>query len=173
MTSLEQPTSKRSPLVNRIMARLLSSPLSWLVDRNVLLLTVNGRRTARPYSFPVQYVQAGMVLWVYVGDETAKTWWRNVWGGAKVQILLRRRIQTGVAFALRHADEPELVQEGLHRYSQRFPRTARRLGIPTDEEQRLGNGASNTVMVRIELTAGGGDRVRSIDGSLVDERARR
>jgi hypothetical protein len=172
VTQDERAATSQPPLVNRLMARLLRSPLSRLVDRGVMLLTVNGQRTGHAYTFPVQYVEDGTVLWVYVGDDAVKTWWRNLLGGAEVQVLLRRRIQAGVAVALRHGDEPELVQEGLHRYSQRFPRTARRLGIPTDVERRLSEGASDTVMVRIELTPGATSRGGPSTDQF-DERARR
>jgi deazaflavin-dependent oxidoreductase (nitroreductase family) len=149
----QQVAAKRSPLINRIMGRLLVSRLSWLVDRSVMLLTVHGRRTGHAYTFPVQYVQDDTTLWVYVGDEAAKTWWRNLLGGAKVQVLLRRDLRAGRGVALRQAHERELVEEGLRRYIERFPRTARRLGIDVEDAQRTGARGSETVMVRIRLTS--------------------
>jgi deazaflavin-dependent oxidoreductase (nitroreductase family) len=176
VTQDERAATSQPPLVNRVMARLLRSPLSRLVDRGVMLLTVNGRRTGHVYTFPVQYVEDGTVLWVYVGDDAVKTWWRNLLGGAKVQVLLRRSIHTGTAVALRQADDPELVAQGLRRYNQRFPRTARRLGIPTDDPRQPRDGAANMVMVRIELAPTGGEHHPdggSIDGSIGDETARR
>jgi deazaflavin-dependent oxidoreductase (nitroreductase family) len=148
-----QVAAKRPPLINRLMGRLLVSHLSWLVDRSVMLLTVHGRRTGRTYTFPVQYVQDDSTLWVYVGDEAAKTWWRNLLGGAKVQVLLRRDLRAAAGIALRQAHERELVEEGLRRYTERFPRTARRLDIHVDDAHGIGARGSETVMVRIRLTS--------------------
>ena len=71
------------------------------------------RRKTPPYTFPDQYVEDGRVLWVYVGDASAKTWWRNLTGGAEVELLLRRRARAGAAVALLHAERPAHVEEGL------------------------------------------------------------
>jgi deazaflavin-dependent oxidoreductase (nitroreductase family) len=140
-----------TPLVNSILVRLLRSPLSGLVDRGLMLLTVTGRRTGRTYSFPVQYVESGRVLWVYAGGSDAKTWWRNLVGGADVEVLLGRRVYPATAIALTQPEAPELVEEGLRRYVDRFPRTSRRLGITSGDRSASEQTAADTVIVRIEL----------------------
>lgn len=140
---------KSTPWINRLMSRLLRSPLSCLVDRGILLLKVFGRRTGRPYTFPVQYVQDREVLWVYVGDGESKTWWRNLSEEGPVEVLLHRRLRNGQALALSHDVAPEAVEEGLRRYIERFPGTARHLRIPTGDDQAIARAAAGTIIVRI------------------------
>jgi hypothetical protein len=48
---------------------------------------VFGRRTGRPYTFPVQNVRQADLLWIISGAGPEKTWWRNLVGGAPVAIL--------------------------------------------------------------------------------------
>lgn len=139
-----------TPWVNRILVRLLRSPLSRLVDGGLMLLTVTGRRTGRTFTFPVQYVADGRALWVYAGGGDAKIWWRNLVGGADVEVLLRRRVYPATAIALTQAEAPELVEEGLRRYVDRFPATGRRLGIGSGDRLVFEQTAANTVIVRIE-----------------------
>jgi len=141
---------KSPPWLNRTMSRLLLSPLSRLVDRGILLLTVFGRRTGHPYTFPVQYVREGEVLWIYVGDPGEKTWWRNLVPEGRVEVLLRRRLRNGRGLALSHDAAPEAVEEGLRRYVDRFPGTARRLRIPT-EDDAIAPTAAGTIIVRVTL----------------------
>jgi deazaflavin-dependent oxidoreductase (nitroreductase family) len=139
-----------TPWVNRVLMRLLRSPLSRLVDGGLMLLTVTGRRTGRTYSFPVQYVEDGRVLWVCAGHGDAKTWWRNLVGGADVEVRLRRRVYPATAIALTQADASELAEQGLRLYVDRFPATGRRLGIVSGDRSAFGQMAARTVMVRIE-----------------------
>jgi deazaflavin-dependent oxidoreductase (nitroreductase family) len=139
------------PIINRVMDRLLRSRLSRLVDGGLMLLSVSGRRTGQTYTFPVQYVEDDGELWVYVGDEAAKTWWRNLVGGGDVEVLLRRRRRTGTARALLAAEDPRAVAAGLRRYVERFPGTAKRLGVPAGGPAALVAVVPSTVVVHIEL----------------------
>lgn len=140
-----------SPWVNRMMSGLLRSPFSRVVDRGIMLLTVHGYRSGRPYTFPVQYVQEGDTLWVLSGAGEEKTWWRNLVGGGQVEILLRRRVRGGRGVVFKHEEQPEIVEQGLRRYIQRFPGTAKRLGIPSDDREAFLRSARESVIVRIEL----------------------
>lgn len=91
-----------------------------------------------------------MVLWVYVDDQEAKTGWRNLVAGGSVAVLLRRRWRTGTASALRADQDPRAVADGLRRSTERFPRTAKRLGLPAYDPAGT-TAPSSTVLVRIEL----------------------
>jgi hypothetical protein len=95
----------------------------------------------------------GDTLWVIAGEASAKTWWRNLAGGAPVEVLLRRRVRAGRAVAATPVADPELVEEGLRRYAERFPGTAKRLGIDGAEPAALRRVAARTVVVRVELRA--------------------
>jgi hypothetical protein len=140
---------KRTPELNRVMSRIIRSPLSRLVDRGVMLVTVSGRRSGRPYTLPVQYAQDGDVLWILVGASEQKTWWRNLIGGGRVEVVLRRRVRTGHGRAHTYSEQPEVVEEGLRRYVERFPGTARFLRVR--DEQGFARVAARSVVVRIQL----------------------
>jgi hypothetical protein len=76
-------------------------------------------------------VQEGDVLWVMSGAGPEKTWWRNLVGGAPVQMLLRRHTFDGTADVARYPTDPETVIQGVHRYMARFPRFAKNSAWPT------------------------------------------
>jgi deazaflavin-dependent oxidoreductase (nitroreductase family) len=137
--------------LNRLMGGLLRSPFSRLVDRGIMLLTVFGRRTGRAYTFPVQYVEDGRSLWIYSGAGEEKTWWRNLRPGGPVEVLLRRRKHRGRGVVFTYADQPEMVEEGLRRYSERFPGMAKRMGLSLGDRKAFAEAAARSVTVRIDL----------------------
>jgi deazaflavin-dependent oxidoreductase (nitroreductase family) len=144
-----RPPPKVPPSVNATMRWILRSPISRLVDRGIVLLTVTGRRTGRRFSFPVQYVEVGDTLWIMSGAGPEKTWWRNLVGGAPIRVLLRRHPYEGVAEVATYDVDPATVEEGVRRYAARFPRFARKLGI--DQPEAFEAHARNSVIVRIDL----------------------
>ncbi len=130
------------------MRSLLRSPFSRLVDGGIVLLTVTGRRTGRRFSFPVQYVEQGGTLWIMSGAGPEKTWWRNLVGGAQVQVLLRRHPYEGTAEVATYEEDPATVKEGVRRYSARFPKSAHKLRI--DDPAAFDAHVRNSVIVRID-----------------------
>lgn len=144
-----KPPPKVPPWVNATMRSLLRSPFSRLVDRGIVLLTVTGRRSGRRFSFPVQYVEDGGTLWIMSGAGPEKTWWRNLIGGARIAVLLRRHVSEGTAEVATYEEDPATVEEGVRRYTARFPRFARKLGI--DDAAAFDTHVRNTVIVRIAL----------------------
>lgn len=147
---------KRPPLLNRAMRRILRSRLSRLVDRGVMLVTVSGRHTGRPYTLPVQYVEDGDVVWILVGASHHKTWWRNLVDGGRVDLVMRGHLRQGRGQAHTFDQHPAVVKEGLHRYAQRFPFMARGLGVRNGDEDSLARAAARTAVVRIHLDAADG-----------------
>jgi deazaflavin-dependent oxidoreductase (nitroreductase family) len=144
-------SQKRPPLLNRAMSRIIRSPVSWLVDRGVMLVTVYGRRSGKPYTLPVQYVKDGDVVWVLVGNSEQKTWWRNLRDEAPVEVVLRHRVRHGRGRAHTFDQHPETVEEGLRRYRERFRGMARALGIRAGDERSFTRVAARVVLVRILL----------------------
>src|SRR5262245_52960145 len=133
MTTEQQVTAPTSPKVppwaNAIVRSLLRSPLSGCAHGSIVLLTVTGRSTGRRFSFPVQYVEDGDTLWIMSGAGPEKTWWRNLIGGAPIEVLLRRETLQGTAEVATYEDDPDTVEEGVRRYAARFPSFADKLGI--------------------------------------------
>jgi hypothetical protein len=79
---------------NPLVTALLRSPL-YRVMGNMLLLTYTGRKSGRPYTFPISYGRRGNCLWLIT--HRRKTWWKNVQGGAPVTVRLAGRDQPGQA----------------------------------------------------------------------------
>jgi F420H(2)-dependent quinone reductase len=73
--------------LNPIIRVLLSSPVHWPLSRWFAILSWTGRRSGKPYSTPVSYVQDGSTAWITTGDK----WWRNLSDGAPVSMRIGGR----------------------------------------------------------------------------------
>lgn len=73
--------------LNPVVRWLLRSPLHGPISRGLLLITLSDRSSGRRYALPVQYAQRGDA--VYVLSLPARRWWRNLVGGARVELRLR------------------------------------------------------------------------------------
>ena len=115
---------------NRFMAWLLSSPFHAILSQGMMLITVTGRKTGRKYTTPVGYYREEDDLWVLTSRN--RTWWRNLKGGARVELLFMRGPIK--AFA-----EPELdqqtVEEHLYEYLRQIPQAAKSMGIHVRDGQ--------------------------------------
>ncbi len=88
--------------VNRLVKPLLQSRFHGVLSGRLLLITVTGRKSGRRFTIPVQYSERGGVISIGVGRPAEKQWWRNLRGGAPVQLRLRGSERTGQAVA--HGD---------------------------------------------------------------------
>jgi deazaflavin-dependent oxidoreductase (nitroreductase family) len=135
---------------NSWITRLLRSPLHSLISGNTMLITVTGKQTGKRYTVPVNYARDGDSL--IVRSRAGRTWWRNLRGGAPVELRLRGRDLEG------HADIIEgaaAVSNELQLLLRRAPALAGRLhvtsvaaGLPKHSEQ-LTRFAEQNVLVRI------------------------
>lgn len=80
---------------NPFMIWLLRSPFHGLVSRIYLLISVTGRKSGQTYTTPVQYAQDGKRL--YIITSAGYRWWKNLRGGAAVQLHLRGNPVKGFA----------------------------------------------------------------------------
>jgi hypothetical protein len=81
-------------VLNPLIKAVLRSPLHGLLSRNLMLLTVTGRRTGRTYTLPVwRHVSADGDLLISAGG----TWRHNLRGGADVRVCLDGRDRAGRA----------------------------------------------------------------------------
>ena len=85
--------------VNPIVRGLLRSPAHGLVSRRLALLTVTGRRSGRTFTFPVGHDRDGDRVTIGVQYPERKRWWRNLVGGARVELRLAGVRRTGTAWA--------------------------------------------------------------------------
>jgi F420H(2)-dependent quinone reductase len=76
---------------NLFVIGLLRSPLHRLASGSLLLLTYHARRSGRRFTVPVMYAEHDGTLTIFVGHPERKKWWRNLRGGAEVEVRLRGR----------------------------------------------------------------------------------
>ncbi len=114
---------------NRIMTALLRSPLHRLFGKVLMVLGVQGRKSGRWYRFPVQYLEDGGRLLIWVGNADRKRWWRNLETRPEVQMVLHGRERTGTARIIRGDATPE-----ARAYAAAFPRLVRKIGGMTPDE---------------------------------------
>jgi deazaflavin-dependent oxidoreductase (nitroreductase family) len=136
---------------NPIMASLLRSPFHALISNNMMLITVRGRRTGRALTTPVNYVRQEEALLVV--SFRARTWWRNLRGGAPVELLLAGKQREAVASV---AETDSEVVRGLAEIVRLLPSHARPLGIGLDGPGRpksddLARAAQSHVIIRLQM----------------------
>ena len=135
---------------NDFMAWVLRSPFHGMLSGGMMLITVNGRKTGKSYTLPVEYMEEQGGLWVMSWRN--RRWWRNLEGGATVSLVLRRKSVKGIAEIL--ADE-SVVVERLAAYLRRLPMSAKPLGIRMENKipnpEDLARVAKDILFVRIEL----------------------
>lgn len=139
--------------VNPLVRALRRSPLHPLLSSSVAVVSYAGRRTGRRRSLPVMYVRDGDSLVVFAGHPERKRWWRNLRSAAPVDVHLRGRDYQGQGCLVTERGE---IERGLALYLGRFPRAAKSLDIPFDQNGRprpsaLKRAAAGAVMVVIEL----------------------
>ena len=97
----------------------LRTPL-YVFMGDTMLITVTGRRTGVKYTTPVGFYRDGDFLWVISSRD--RTWWRNLRGGADVELRIRgKNVQ---AFAEAILDE-ETVAALVVDYVRHIPMSAR------------------------------------------------
>lgn len=132
----------RTSLVNRIPAAILSSSFHRLLSGKRLVLTFTGRRSGTRYATPVNYLQRGHELLI----TTDSRWWRNLDGGAAVELKLRGRQLQATAEAVHDADA---VAEALTALVRDHPPYGRWANVRTG-----GDGVPSAADVHAEVARG-------------------
>ncbi|MBK8417628.1 nitroreductase/quinone reductase family protein [Candidatus Villigracilis saccharophilus] len=134
------------------MAWVLRSPLHGLLSNGMMLITITGRKTGKTYTTPVGYYMEDGAMWVITSRE--RTWWRNLQGGAKVDLLLKRKPVKG--FADVELDERS-VEAGIVEYLRHIPQAAKPMKIRVEngrpDPQDIANTAKDRLFVKIKLNA--------------------
>ncbi|HXN03256.1 MAG TPA: nitroreductase/quinone reductase family protein [Candidatus Acidoferrum sp.] len=132
------------------MTAILRSPLHQLLSRNLMLLTVRGRRTGTWHTVPVGYVRQNGALDVLVANRQVKAWWRNLEGGAPVQIVLRGRTIFTRAEALTFERDARSFTFALRNYVAKNRQGARAVGIRDVEDVAgLRSAARSVAIVKV------------------------
>jgi hypothetical protein len=141
---------------NPFIRSLLGSRFAGPMGRALVLLRFRGRRTGRTFTTPVGYVREGDR--VVIVTSPAYRWWRNVDGGADVELRLDGRWRRGRAELLR-PDDPGYDESVALQVRVRGPRMLQGFGIPVDEAGRIPDAARATAtekahIVRVTLEPG-------------------
>jgi deazaflavin-dependent oxidoreductase (nitroreductase family) len=121
---------------NPIIKAILSSPLHGLMSGSILLLTVTGRKSGKQYTFPVSYYRDEETLTIF--SQRKRQWWRNLEGGAAVQVRLRGKRRPATAEVV-ETDHATLIATMKEMYS--------RMMNDTQIEEM----APKLVMIRVQL----------------------
>jgi deazaflavin-dependent oxidoreductase (nitroreductase family) len=138
---------------------VLRSPLHGLLSGSLMVIRVRGRTTGKPYELPVMYAQDGQTLWIFCQQAERKSWWRNLREKSDVTVWLRGRQQPAAAQLLDGCSDSERAMSGLAVWLRRYPRAARRLGMPAAGHAPWGHEllaelVRRDVLVRVRLSSG-------------------
>jgi deazaflavin-dependent oxidoreductase (nitroreductase family) len=153
---VSSPMTFMNKIVNPMVGLILRSPLHGLMSGSLLIISCCGRKTGREYHLPVQYAQAGKILYIVPGMPERKTWWRNLKEAAPVKLTLRGQSLAGNAVVLKADTEADAIMEGFGVFLRRFPAMAKvnHIGLAADgsfNAEELREAAAKAVIIRVKL----------------------
>lgn len=135
---------------NDFMAWVLRSPFHGMLSSGMMLITINGRKTGKNYTTPVGYYQEEGCLWVITSRE--RIWWRNLLGGSRVSLLLKRKLVQGEAEV--ELDEGAVAMRMVE-YLRHVPQAARQMGIRivnnVPDTEDIARTAKDRLFIKIKL----------------------
>ena len=135
---------------NDFMAWVLRSPFHGMLSNGMMLITIKGRKTGKTYTTPVGYYMEDGTMWVITSRE--RTWWKNLQGGAKVDLLLKRKPVTG--FADVDLDEKS-VEARMVEYLHHVPQAAKPMKIRMEDgkpnQEDVATTAKDRLFVKIKV----------------------
>lgn len=147
---VEEKRLTMPPWLNKLMMFILRSPLHGLVSRKIMLITFTGRKSGRPYTTPVSYMQQGNTITLF----THGRWWQNCCGGAPVTLRLRGQNVRGSAESV--VEDKGAIAEALAEHLRHNHVDARAYGVTYDADgnprpDEVRRGAEDAVMLRVKL----------------------
>jgi deazaflavin-dependent oxidoreductase (nitroreductase family) len=137
---------------NKVIAWVLSTPLHALVSKDIMLLTVTGRKTGKRYPMPVSYARDGELI-ICSTDRTRADWWKNLRGGATVTLRLCGQEVTGQATVT--SEDRQALIKGINTMLTQVPRDAKHYEVRLDENKKpLAEDVSRATDYRIILEIG-------------------
>src|SRR3712207_86953 len=80
-------------IINPTFKALLRTPAHGALSKQLMLLSFKGRRTGKQFTIPVGYAEYDEGLLI----ATESPWWKNLRGGAPVEVWLRGKKRRGTA----------------------------------------------------------------------------
>ncbi len=139
--------------LNKMMHWILRSPLHGVVSKNIMLITVTGRKSGKKYTLPVSYARDGDLV-LCSTDRAVGSWWKNLRGGADVTLRLRGKDIAGHATVI--YDDQEAVAKGIETMLKYVPRDAKYYQVRLDDEKRplpedIIQSAQHRVIIEIKI----------------------
>lgn len=139
-------------IANPFVKLLARSPLHRLVDRNVVLITYIGRKSGLTKTVPVNYLLEEKTI--HVISVRNRNWWRNLKGGAPIEVLLKGKKRNAWAVLV---EDRQKVAEELRLLCKHNPKYAQYLNIKLNandipNSKDLLEAARNRVAVIIKLS---------------------
>jgi len=139
--------------VNKMIMRMLRSPLHGIVSKDMMVIAVTGRKSGKKYTLPVSYVREGNKV-ICSTDRAVRLWWRNLRGGANVTLWLRGKEMTGQATVI--YDDPEAIAKGIETMLKQVPRDAKYYNVRLDDQKRpfpedITRSAQHRVIIEIKI----------------------
>ena len=142
--------------LNGPIAWVLRSPFHALLDGELMLVTVTGKKTGKRYTIPVGYQRDGDRILVLVSRAATKIWWRNYRQKGPIEVHTRGVTQAATAEVV--APENEEFAAAFDTTFARMPWLSPQFGIQytrgrklTDEQRAVL--AREAAVVRIDLAA--------------------
>jgi deazaflavin-dependent oxidoreductase (nitroreductase family) len=120
-------------IINPTMALFLRSPIHWLWSGSLMLITFTGRKSGKKFTTPVRYIENDETIRCFTSSENQ--WWRNVRGGAEVELCVRGKASRYAARAV--DNDPEEVKRWLVYYLELFPQDAAYHDIKINKDKSL------------------------------------
>ncbi len=137
---------------NDFMSWVLRSPFHGMLSDGMMLMTVTGCKTGKKFTFPVGYYPEDGCLWVITSRD--RTWWKNLRGGAEVDLLLKRKPVK--AFAEPDLDE-KAVEARMVEYLRHVPQAAKPMKVRIENgkpnPQDIADTAKDRLFVRLKLAS--------------------
>jgi deazaflavin-dependent oxidoreductase (nitroreductase family) len=132
---------------NKAIAWILCTPMHVLVSKDIMLLTVTGRKTGKRYPMPVSYARDGDLI-ICSTDRTRADWWKNLHGGATVTLRLCGKEVSGEAKVI--SEDRQALIKGINTMLTQVPRDAKHYEVRLDENKKpLAEDVSRATAYRI------------------------
>jgi len=143
--------TRPSPLfrvTNPIMRRLLSIGRGGPLGRALILIRFEGRKSHRWYTTPVAFAREDDRLVVVALAGSA--WWRNLVGGATMDVRIEGRWRAGEARVV-GADDPAFDELVAIEVRHRGPKGMRRFGVQVDDEGGMSAEARSEAATKLRI----------------------
>lgn len=126
---------------------VLMSPFHQLFSKNMMMVSVTGRKSRQVYTLPVNYLQIDDTL--YIISYRDRSWWRNLRGGAPLTINLRGKIIGAYGTVLEETTE---IADALKTYLEHRPSITLPVGFKVNSEGEIkGRMIAKLVVIKIKL----------------------